>query len=288
MVCACPSSVRLNEWSASSRAALGPVARRLGVPDGVDNLAVLGEPPGGEPVQRRHFLGQRPAQLQPQQVREQVVVAEPGALGVERHDERVRVLEVQQDPFRARAAGQQVGQLAVDPVEQGGAQQQMLDVGAAGGPASRRSGTRRPCGRCRRTPRRTAPGPGGRPGRAPPAAGPRPTLRSAGAAAPPPASDSAIPDGVEQLAGLPLGEAQIRRADLGQLARQAQLVQAQRQIAAGGQDRVHVRGEVRQQPGELGEGLRRGQLVQIVDDQDDAAAVRRRAPTAPGRPSPGR
>jgi hypothetical protein len=61
-----------------------------------------------------------------------VVVAEPGALGVERFDERVGVLKFQQDPFRARAAGQQIGQLAVDAIEQGGTQEQILDVG---GPA---------------------------------------------------------------------------------------------------------------------------------------------------------
>jgi hypothetical protein len=38
-----------------------PVARRLGVPDGVGNLAMLDEPLGGAPVQRRHLFGQRPA-----------------------------------------------------------------------------------------------------------------------------------------------------------------------------------------------------------------------------------
>ena len=56
------------------------------------------------------------------------MVAEPGALGVERDDERVRVFELEQDPFRAGAAGQQIGELTVDLVEQGGAQQQLLDV----------------------------------------------------------------------------------------------------------------------------------------------------------------
>ena len=105
-----------------------PVAGRLGVPDGLDHVAVLREPPGGPPVQRRHVLGQRPAQLQPEQVREQVVVAEPGPLGVQGHDERVRVLELEQDPFRAGTAGQEVGQLPVDPVEQRGAQEQILDL----------------------------------------------------------------------------------------------------------------------------------------------------------------
>jgi hypothetical protein len=82
-----------------------PVARRLGVPDGLDHVAMLREPPGGPPVQRRHFLGQRPAQLQPQKITEQLVEAEPGPLGVKRYHERVRVLQLQQDPFRAGAPG---------------------------------------------------------------------------------------------------------------------------------------------------------------------------------------
>ena len=54
--------------------------------------------------------------------------------------------------------------------------------------------------------------------------------------------------GLEKLACLALAEPQIRRADLGQLARQAQLLQAQRHIATGGQHRMHVAGKVRQPP----------------------------------------
>ena len=107
----------------------GPVARLLGMPDGVGHLAMPDEPLGGLPVQRRHVFGPPPAQLQPEQIREQVVVAEPRALRVERYDERVRVFEFQQDPFRARAAGQQIGQFAIDTIEQAGAHQQVLDVG---------------------------------------------------------------------------------------------------------------------------------------------------------------
>ena len=105
-----------------------PVARRLGVPDGVGHLAMPGEPLGGPPVQRRHLFGQPPAQFQPEQVSEQVVVPKPRPLGVERYHERVRVLQAQQDPFRTWAAGQQIGQVTIDPVEQGGAQEQILDI----------------------------------------------------------------------------------------------------------------------------------------------------------------
>jgi hypothetical protein len=108
---------------------VGPVAGRLGMPDGVGHLALPEEPSGGLPVQGRHLFGQRPAQFQPEEVREQVVVAEPGPPGVQRDHERVRVLQVQQDPLRAGAASQQIGQLAVDPVHQAGAQQQVLSGG---------------------------------------------------------------------------------------------------------------------------------------------------------------
>src|SRR5262249_5016621 len=42
------------------------------------------------------------------------------------------------------------------------------------------------------------------------------------------------PGGSQELAGLVLGEAQLRGADLGQLPGQPELVQAQREVAAGG------------------------------------------------------
>ena len=249
-----------------------PVARRLGVPDRVDHPALPDEPSGRAPVQRRDLGRQRPAQLQPEQITEQVVVAEPGPLGVERQDERVRVGQREQDPLRARPAGEQVCQLAVDLIEQGGAQQQVLDVGrlafehlrdqvlgdrpvAAGefGHEALRVGLA---------------GQGDR--RQPQAGGPPlgPLVQQRD-----PGFGQRDPRGVEQQAGLALGEAQIGRADLGQLARQPQLVQAQPQIMAGGQQRVGARRKVCQQPGQLGDRLRRIQLVQIVDDQRDAAPI---------------
>ena len=49
-------------------------------------------------------------------------------------------------------------------------------------------------------------------------------------------------------------------------------MQAQPHIVTCGQDRVHLRGKAGQQPGQLGECFWRGQLVQIIDHQRDAAA----------------
>src|SRR6266581_5590038 len=99
------------------------------MPDGVDDLAARGQPPGGQPVQGRQLLGEPAAQLKAEQVSEEVVIPEPGPGRIERYDERVGVLEVEQDPLGAGVTSQQISQLAVDTIEQGGAQQQLLDVG---------------------------------------------------------------------------------------------------------------------------------------------------------------
>ena len=95
---------------------VGPVTRGLSMPDGFNGLAVLDQPPRGQPVQDREFFGQCPAQLKPEQLSEEVVLPEPGSGRVEGDDERVGIFEVEQDPFGARVAGQQIRQLAVDPV----------------------------------------------------------------------------------------------------------------------------------------------------------------------------
>ena len=59
----------------------------------------------------------------------------------------------------------------------------------------------------------------------------------------------------QELAGLVLGEAQLRGADLGQVTGQPQLVQAQRQVAAGGDDHADTSRQARQQRRELPGGL---------------------------------
>ena len=195
-----------------------------------------------------------------------MVVAEPGAPGVERDHERVRALQVQQDPFRAGAAGQQVGQLPVDAIDHAGAQEQVLDVVglpfqhlgeqvlghgalAAGefGHEALRLGVYGQGERSEPQPGRPALGPPmqhGHPG------GRQPYARSS-----------------EELAGFLFAEPQVGRPDFGQLAGQAQSVQVQRQVAARCQHGVDPRREVRQQTGELAEGFRGVQLVEIFNDQ---------------------
>jgi hypothetical protein len=70
---------------------------------------VFGEPPGGGGVQRGNLGRDGTPQLQLQQVGEHVVVAEPGPLRIQGDHERVRLLQVLQDPLPAGAPGQQVG-----------------------------------------------------------------------------------------------------------------------------------------------------------------------------------
>jgi hypothetical protein len=75
-------------------------------------------------VQRGDITRGGAAQLPLEQIGEQPVVAEPGARRIQRHHERVRLLQLLQDPMAARLAGQRVGELAADPLHQAGPQQQ--------------------------------------------------------------------------------------------------------------------------------------------------------------------
>ena len=59
---------------------IGPVAGREHVPHGLDDLPVVGEPPRGPAVEVGNLIGQRSAELQAQEIRQQLVVAKPGAL----------------------------------------------------------------------------------------------------------------------------------------------------------------------------------------------------------------
>jgi hypothetical protein len=59
---------------------IGPVTRRLSMPDGVDDLAMLAEPSGGQPVQDRQLSRQPPAQLKPEQVSGRGAQRTPSAL----------------------------------------------------------------------------------------------------------------------------------------------------------------------------------------------------------------
>ena len=83
-------------------------------------------PPRGAVIEHDRRLGS--PQLELKQVREEVVVAKPRAR-VDRRDERVGVLEGQQDRLRPRIAGQSVGERAHHPLQHGCAQEQVAHLG---------------------------------------------------------------------------------------------------------------------------------------------------------------
>jgi hypothetical protein len=74
--------------------------------------------------------------------------------------------------------------------------------------------------------------------------------------------------------GLALSETQVCRADVCQLAGETELVQPQGEITPRCEDRVHMLRELLQQPGQLHERFCRGQLVEIIDDQEGAVVMR--------------
>ena len=65
------------------------------------------------------------------------------------------------------------------------------------------------------------------------------------------------------------GKAQVGRADLGELPRQPQPVQAQPQVVAGGEDEPQPGGSAHHQQLQLAQRLGRAQLVQVIDHQPD-------------------
>ena len=101
-----------------------PVLGHLRVANCFDRMPAFGPPPGGDGVQARQLLRGGPSQLECEQIREQVVVAKPGSLRVQRDHERACVFELGEDPVGSRASRQPVSERSVDPVEYRSSQQQ--------------------------------------------------------------------------------------------------------------------------------------------------------------------
>ena len=250
-----------------------PVAAELGVAHRLERVAVLGVPRRRRPVQCLDGLRRAAAQLQPQQVGEQVVVAEPRAGGVDRDDQRVRLLELVQQPRPVAAAGQRVGERAADALEDACAHQQRAHLRRLGGErlveqvvgdralAAGEFGDEAP--RCLVAGERQRGEAQAR----------RPALGALLQAAHVAVADR-HPSPGQQLAGLLIREVQVGGADLQQLAYQAQPVQAELRVATADDDRVQPRGRRAEQLLEPVERLGRAQLVEVVEDQEDRARER--------------
>ena len=250
-----------------------PVPGGLGVPDRLQRVPVAGEPPGGGPVQPGDLAGRGAPQLQLQEGGEHLVVAEPRPPRVQRHHERVRLFQVLQDSLPAPVSGQQVGQFPVDPLQDGGAQQQPphrfgLPVQHLGQQVL----GHRPltAGEPGREPARVLV-PGQRQRRQPQAR--RPALRLL-MQQHQRRLRQLYSRSREQFPGLGQAEPQIGRADLGQLAFQPQPVQAQPHIVAGGQHEPQLRRRPHHQQLQLPQRLG-AELVHIIDHQPQPVRQRR-------------
>ena len=96
-------------------------------------------------------LGLLVEQARAQHVGEEVVVAVPPAAVVERDQEQVAALQRLQHGLAAVLAGDGIAQRAAQPVQDGGLQQEVLDVARAGAAGPPRPGSRRCSGRPRRS-----------------------------------------------------------------------------------------------------------------------------------------
>ena len=243
-----------------------PVSDGLRVADRLDGPVVLDVPLGCPAMQGGQLVRLGPAQFEAQEVREEVVAAERGPRGVERHDEHARVLEVLQNPLAADVAGQYVGQWPVDAFEDRRAQQEPPDIRGLSaehlgeqvlgdGPLT--------AGELDREALRI----------------PVPGKQQGGKAQPGgPALRALVqqiegrlrqmdPLRIEESPGLVEREAEVVGAEFGDPVLQAQPVQAEWQVVPRRQDETEpARGAIQEQR-ELAQCLLGAQLVNVVDDQ---------------------
>ncbi len=104
------------------------VAARDRVPYGIAQQPVLGEPSAGRGVQLGDPVGMPGSQTGTQCVGEEVVVAVPPALVVERDDEQVLALEGLEHRLTVGPTGQGVAETAGQLVEHGGVEQERADL----------------------------------------------------------------------------------------------------------------------------------------------------------------
>ena len=107
----------------------GEVLRGQRVPDGLRGEALPGVPVAGPPVQLRDQVGVLAEQPGVQHVGEEVVVAVPRTLGVQRDQEQVVPLQVREHRGAPALSADGVAQGAGEPVEHRGPQQEVADVG---------------------------------------------------------------------------------------------------------------------------------------------------------------
>lgn len=94
----------------------------------IDNQACVAIPGAGPSVQNRHHVSIGRGELVLQQLAEQLVVAVPLALRVERHEQRVRTFQLRQQRGRARTIEHRVAQVTAHTVEDRGLQEERAQL----------------------------------------------------------------------------------------------------------------------------------------------------------------
>ncbi len=101
-----------------------PVRGRLRMADRLDRELVLRIPLGRGAMQLRDGIGLCAPQLEAKKIGEQLVVAEPGPLRVDGEDERIGILELEQDPFRPCRSEEPIGERSVHALEDRGSKEE--------------------------------------------------------------------------------------------------------------------------------------------------------------------
>ena len=230
-------------------------------------IAMRSEPDRGTPVQLLERRAELRAQLCPQQLREERVVAVPVPVVVERRQQRAAMLEAGEHSLTVGAAGQRIGELTAHRVDDRRAQEEVAQVGRLAGQhlaeqvvAHRGIGAREVLdeslwlgmgadrhGR-QAQPRR-------------PAFGAPPQRRDLGGC------DRHV-EGLEQRGGLVGRERQVARADLRQPALETQPAEPDRRVRARDQHQPQSRRRVAHEPFDvLAHDV--DHLVQVVEDEHD-------------------
>ena len=121
------------------------------VVDRVGNEPALVEPGGSAPVERRRCRWVARSEAVAQQLREQRVVPVPAPLLVEPLHEEVVLGELVEHRVAAAAAGHRVAEVAGEPPQHRGREEELLHAAAAGDAAPRPSGSRPRAGGRRRS-----------------------------------------------------------------------------------------------------------------------------------------
>ena len=223
---------------------------------------------------RGSSVGDQLSRLEAQHLPQQGRVAIPVAARVERIDQPVMGRELGERRPAGAAAGERVGELAVDLLDLACAQQELEPLLRLARRAPRSPGSRSRRGRRRRSCPRRRPHPMLPSSESAASLTPvgQPPVRSSSSSSS--RSSSSTPASAHSAASLVAGQGQVGGANLRQAARQAQPLQAQRRIDAGREDQPQRWRRMLGQSVEIGDDLGRSGLLEVVEHEYHGVGAR--------------